>query len=171
MTTERKTLLTTHRFRVEEVQQAVPGGGTRPRQVVRHPGAVAVVPMIDDDHVCLIRNYRVAVDTVLIEIPAGTLEPNEPPELTAGRELIEETGYVAGSLEKLHDFLLSPGITDERMYVYIARDLKLGPTAREEGEDIENLIVSWSEAMAMVERGEIQDAKTLVGLLWCDRRR
>ncbi len=170
MSPERKTLLTTHRFTVEEVHQTVPGGGTRPRQVVRHPGAVAVVPMVDADHVCLIKNYRVAVDAVLIEIPAGTLEPNELPELTAGRELIEETGYIAGRMEKLHDFLLSPGITDERMHVYIAHELILGPTAREEGEDIENMIVTWSEAMAMVERGEIQDAKTLVGLLWYDRR-
>jgi ADP-ribose pyrophosphatase len=171
MTLERKTLLTTHRFRVEEVQQPLPGGGTRARQIVRHPGAVAIVPLVDDDHVCLIRNYRVAAEATLIEIPAGTLEENEPPAETAARELIEETGYIAGRLDPVHTFLLSPGILDERMHLFVARDLRLGPTAREEGEEIENLVVSWEEALAMIDRGEIQDAKTLVGLLWWDRRR
>lgn len=171
MPLESKLLLTTSRFRVEEVQQPVASGQTRPRAIVRHPGAVAILPLVDDDRVCLIRNYRVAVDETLIELPAGTLEPNEPPESTAARELIEETGYIAGRLEKLHDFLLSPGMLDERMHLFVARDLRLGPTAREEGEEIENLVVPWDEAMAMLDRGEIRDSKTLVGLLWWDRAR
>ncbi len=167
----RKLLLETSRFRVEEVQQPTQSGGLRPRQVVRHPGAVAVLPLVDDDHVCLIRNFRVSVEQTLIEIPAGTLEPGEEPADNARRELIEETGYIAGRLDKLHSFLLSPGILDERMHLYVARDLTLGPAAREEGEEIENLIVSWDEAMGLVARGEIQDAKSLVGLLWWDRER
>jgi ADP-ribose pyrophosphatase len=171
MPPESKLLLQTSRFRVEEVQQPTASGGTRARQVVRHPGAVAVLPLVDDEHVCLIRNFRIAVNQTLIEIPAGTLEPGEAPEENARRELIEETGYVAGRLEKLHSFLLSPGIMDERMHVFVARDLKPGDTAREEGEDIENLVVSWDEAMAMIWRGEIQDAKSLVALLWWDRLR
>lgn len=171
MPLDRKLLLETSRFRVEEVQQPTRGGGQRVRQVVRHPGAVAVLPLVDDDHVCLIRNYRVSVDQTLIEIPAGTLEPGESPEENAHRELIEETGYIAGRLEKLHSFLLSPGIMDERMHLFVARDLVLGTSAREEGEEIENLVVAWDEAMQMVARGEIQDAKSLVGLLWWDRVR
>ena len=166
-----KVLLQTSRFRVEEVHQATASGGLRPRQIVRHPGAVTVLPLVDDDHVCLIRNFRISVEQTLIELPAGTLEPGEKPEENAERELIEETGYIAGRLEKLHSFLLSPGILDERMHLFVARNLKPGPTAREEGEEIENLVVSWDEAMAMVTRGEIQDAKTLVGLLWWDRVR
>lgn len=171
MPLERKLLLETSRFRVEEVQQPLPEGGTRPRQIVRHPGAVVVLPLIDAEHVCLIRNYRVAVEQTLIELPAGTLEPNEEPAENAHRELIEETGYIAGRIEKLHAFLLSPGILDERMHLYVAQELTPGPAAREQGEEIENLVVSWDEAMAMVDRGEIQDAKTLVALLWWDRRR
>jgi ADP-ribose pyrophosphatase len=166
-----KLLLETSRFRVEEVQQPTASGGTRPRQIVRHPGAVTVLPLVDDEHVCLIRNFRVSVEQTLIELPAGTLEPGEQPADNARRELIEETGYVAGSIEKLHSFLLSPGILDERMHLYVARDLQPGPQALEEGELIENLVVTWDEAMAMVERGEISDAKTLVGLLWWDRVR
>src|SRR5688572_19838094 len=102
MPLERITLLTARVLRVEEVRDPDAGGHVDTRQVVRHPGAVAIVPMVDDDHVCLIRNYRVAAERTLIEIPAGTLAPNEPPEKTAGRELIEETGYVAGRIEKLH---------------------------------------------------------------------
>jgi ADP-ribose pyrophosphatase len=166
-----KLLLTTSRFRVEEVEQPVAGGGTRPRQIVRHPGAVTILPLVDDDHVCLIRNYRVSVERTLIELPAGTLEPGEAPEENARRELIEETGYTAGRIDKLHVFLLSPGILDEWMHLYVARDLALGPAAREPGEEIENLVVPWDEALAMIDRGEIQDAKTLVGLLWWDRAR
>lgn len=171
MPLDRKLLLKTSRFRVEEVQQPTRGGGQRARQVVRHPGAVAILPLVDDEHVCLIRNYRVSVEQTLIEIPAGTLERGESPEENARRELIEETGYTAGRLEKLHSFLLSPGIMDERMHLFVARDLVLGTSAREEGEEIENLVVTWDEAMQMIARGEIQDAKSLVGLLWWDRVR
>jgi ADP-ribose pyrophosphatase len=165
-----KTLLETRIFRVEQVMQLV-DGQPHPRAIVRHPGAVVVLPLLEDDRVCLIQNFRIAVNATLIELPAGTLEPHEPPEHTAARELIEETGYIAGRLEKLHEFLASPGILDERMHLYVARDLTAGPAAREAGEQIENRIVAWDEAMALVDRGEIRDAKTLVGLLWWDRRR
>lgn len=164
-----KLLLETSRFRVEEVQQPTASGGLRARQIVRHPGAVTVLPLLEGDRVCLIRNFRVSVEQTLIELPAGTLEPDERPEENARRELIEETGYIAGRIEKLHTFLLSPGILDERMHLYAAHDLQPGPQALEEGEEIENLVVPWQEAMALVERGEIQDAKTLVALLWWDR--
>lgn len=171
MPSEPKPLLTTDRFRVEEVYQDIGEGKVRPRQVVRHPGAVAIVPMVDPDHVCLIRNYRPAVERTLIEIPAGTLEPCEPPTATAHRELIEETGYQAAKLTPIHQFLLSPGILDEVMHVFLAEDLSFVGEAREPGEEIENLVVPWSDAIAMVRRGEIADAKTIVGLLLCDERR
>src|SRR5688572_2194348 len=101
---EGKNLLVTKRFRVEEVEQTLSDGTTKKRQIVRHPGAVAIIPMIDANHVCLIKNYRIAVNDTLIEIPAGTLEPNESPESTAKRELVEEIGYEAATLRKLHAF-------------------------------------------------------------------
>lgn len=165
------TLLVTKRFRVEEITQSLPGGGTTTRQIVRHPGAVTVIPLVDDSHVCLIHNYRVAVGERLIELPAGTLEPDEPPEQTAQRELVEETGYEAGRIRKLHAFYLSPGILDEQMHLYLAQDLRLVGAAREPGEDIQNLIVPWPEAVQMVFRGEIRDAKTIVGLLFYQQLR
>lgn len=171
MNTATKTLLVTKRFNVEEVTQSLADGGVAKRVIVRHPGAVTIVPMVDAGHVCLIRNYRIAVEQTLIELPAGTLEPNEPPEHTAARELIEETGYRAQRLEKLHAFYLSPGVMDERMHLYLAEGLESVGTAREPGEQIENLIVPWSDAINMIFRGEIQDAKSIVGLLYYDRMR
>src|SRR5262245_29189080 len=86
-----------------------PRGNTKTRDIVRHPGACVILPLLDDGRVCLIRNWRVAVKQTLIELPAGTLEPPEPPAQTAKRELIEETGYRAKKIELLHAFYLSPG--------------------------------------------------------------
>jgi ADP-ribose pyrophosphatase len=146
--------------------QITPDGNRHLRDVVRHPGAVVILPLLDDGRVCFERNYRVAVDQTLIELPAGTLEPNEDPAETARRELIEETGYRAGRIEHLLTFCMSPGILDEQMYLYLARDLTPGPTALEAGEDIQSLLCTWEEAMAMARRGDIRDAKTLVGLLY-----
>ena len=164
-----KILLETSRFRVEEVTRPLAGGGTRTRAIVRHPGAVTILPLVTPDSVCLIRNYRVAAGQSLIELPAGTLEPNEPPAQTAARELIEETGYRAGRIQHLHSFYLSPGIMDERMHLFVATELTEVGAAREPGEEIENWIVSWDEALDLVAQGQIQDAKSLVGLLYFDR--
>ena len=164
-----KTLLTTRRFRVEEVAESLPDGSLRTRQIVRHPGAVTIVPMVADNQVCLIRNFRVSVEQTLIELPAGTLEPNEDPLHTAERELIEETGYRAGKIEHLHSFYLSPGVLDEKMWLYVATELEHVGAAREEGEQIENLIVPWKQAIEMIFNGQIQDAKSIVGLLYYDR--
>jgi ADP-ribose pyrophosphatase len=158
-------LLATHRFRVVRHRQQGPDGRLHVKDTVQHPGAVAILPLLDDGQVCLIRNYRIAVGKTLIELPAGTLEPGEDPAVTAHRELIEETGYRADSIEKLREFSMSPGILNERMYLFAARGLTAGPTALEAGEQIETLVVSWDEAMRMVYDGTIEDAKTLVGLM------
>ncbi len=162
-----RELLQTSRFSVVELASA----SGPPRQVIRHPGSVVIVPMVDEHHVCLIRNYRVSVARTLVELPAGTREPNEAPEVTATRELAEETGYCAESFERITGFLAAPGILDEKMILYLARGLSEGVPAREAGEQIENLVVPWQEAMEMVGRGEIEDAKTIIGLLLVDRQR
>ena len=164
-------LLSTAKFRVVRETVTSAGGKTKTREIIRHPGACVIVPLLDDGRVCLIRNWRIAAGQTLIELPAGTLEPPEPPHVTAERELIEETGYRAQKIEFLHAFFLSPGILDEMMHLYVASGLTPGQTALEEGEEIENLLVPWDEAIAMVFRGEIQDAKTIVGLLWVDRHK
>lgn len=166
MPLETKQLLETSRFRVEQVTRKLGDGSLHDREIVRHPGAVTILPMVDDQHICLIRNYRVSVDETLIEIPAGTLEPGEPPERTAHRELIEETGYEAGKLTYLHQFLLSPGILDECMHLYEATDLRVVGANREIGEEIENLVVPFGEAIEMIRDGQIKDAKTIAGILY-----
>lgn len=165
---EPEVLLVASRFKVVREFQKT-SGGSRPREIVRHPGAVVVLPLLDDGRVCLIRNYRISVNQTLIELPAGTLEPGEEPRQNAERELMEETGYRAAKFQKLHAFYLSPGILDERMHLFLATGLTEGETAREAGEEIDNLVVPWDEAIQMAVDGRIQDAKSIVGLMLVDR--
>jgi ADP-ribose pyrophosphatase len=164
-------LLQARRFRVVRRYQRLASGKVVSRDVVEHPGAVTVLPILDRDRVCLIRNFRVAVGRALLELPAGTLEVGEDPALCAARELVEETGYRAGRIERACEFFMSPGILNERMHLFLAHDLVLGEMELEEGEEIERVVVSWDEAMRLVRAGEVQDAKSLVGLLWYDRFR
>jgi ADP-ribose pyrophosphatase len=154
------------RFRVARLCQTMPDGTEHFREVVQHPGAVVILPILDDQRICFIENYRVAVGQTLLELPAGTLEPGEDPAEAARRELAEETGYRAGRIEHLLSFWMSPGILDERMHLYLADDLQPGPTALDAGEDIRPRPATWPEALEMVRRGEIQDSKTLNGLLY-----
>jgi ADP-ribose pyrophosphatase len=171
MAAQPEELLVTRRFRVVRHTETGADGKVHVKETVQHPGAVAILPLLEDDRVCLIRNYRVAVSKRLVELPAGTLEAGEDPAVTAGRELIEETGYRAATIEKLREFTMSPGILNERMHLYLARGLQLGERALEPGEEIETLVVAWSDAMRMVFNGTIEDAKTLVGLMYYDRLR
>jgi len=156
-------------FTVVRWQGKTPGGTEVMREVVRHPGAVVLLPLLDDGRICLIKNFRAAVDKTLVELPAGTLESGEPPLETARRELIEETGYRGGQFEQIAAFYVSPGILDERMHVVVARELTPGQPAREHGEEIDNLLTSYDDALAMVRDGTIEDAKTINALLLYDR--
>jgi ADP-ribose pyrophosphatase len=151
---------------VERVAQTAPDGSRHAKEIVRHPGAVTILPLLDDGRVCLVENYRVAVGQTLLELPAGTREPGEDPAETARRELAEETGYRAGRIEQLAAFYMSPGVLDERMFLYLATDLTSGPMAPDVGEEIRPVLVSWPDAVTMIRDGRIQDAKTLVGLLY-----
>ena len=167
-----RTLLTTARFTVvEHYLASETGSEPLRRQIVEHPGAVTILPILSKDRICLIRNHRIAVGKNLIELPAGTIDSDESPAVTAARELQEETGYTARRWRELPPFFMSPGILNERMFMFVAEGLEAGDPAREAGEEIENLIVSWQEAVAMAERGEIEDAKSLVGILLWDRLR
>ena len=162
-------LLETKRFRVVRQRRTLADGREFVRDTVQHPGSVVILPLLDDGRVCLLRNYRVAVGATLIELPAGTLDRDEPPAATAARELTEETGYSAARLEPLTELLMSPGILNERIHVFVATGLSPGVPALEVGEEIETLVVEWSEALLMVEDGRIQDAKTAASLLLYDR--
>jgi ADP-ribose pyrophosphatase len=144
-------------------------GKRHAREVVVHPGAVVVLPLLDDDRIMLIRSRRYAVGQILVELPAGTLEKGELPMNSAGRELLEETGYLAHRLEALGTFYTSPGILSEKMYAFAAYDLEQKQQALEEGEEIELLPTRWDEAIEMIQTGEILDGKTIATLLMYER--
>ena len=166
-----KKIFQAKRFAVEEIVERLPDGTSLVRNIVRHPGAVVILPLVDVSHVCLIRTYRVALDRWHLELPAGTLDKKLTPFETAHAELEEETGYRAGRIQLVHSFAMSPGILDEKMYFYAASDLVLGRTAREAGEQMENVVLSWSQIDLLLRDKKITDAKTLVALLWYMRYR
>jgi ADP-ribose pyrophosphatase len=154
-----------------------PDGSTGKLEMLRHPGASAVVPLLDpvddpDPGVLLIRQFRHAAEDFIWEIPAGRLDPGEPPEACAARELEEEAGMRAGRLERLTTIYTTPGFTDERIHLFVATDLAPGEQGREVDEFMEVEARRWSEVMAMVRSGEIVDGKTLISLMFvqCFRR-
>ena len=135
------------------------------REVVHHPGSAVILPAFDDDTVGFVRQYRHPAVKYLLELPAGTLNDREPPEVGAARELEEELGASAGRLEKLAEFFVSPGFCEEKMWIYLATDLV--PTAQklEDDELIEIVRLPIERALQMISDGEIEDAKTIIGLL------
>jgi ADP-ribose pyrophosphatase len=144
---------------------ALPDGSTALREIVGTPGAVVIVPVTDDQQVRMVRQYRSAIADLLLELPAGTLEPDEPPEQAAPRELAEETGDRAAHWQRLTGFYTVPGICNEYIHLFLATGLSPGPTNRETDEFIEVVTLPYAEALAMVKRGDIRDAKTIIGLL------
>lgn len=136
-----------------------------PREVVVNRGAVVIVPMTEAHEVRLVRQYRAAAEKWVIELPAGGLEAGEDPDLAAPRELLEETGDRAATWHNLHGFYSAPGILTEFLHLYLALNLTPGPNALEHDEHIEVLTVPWAEAMAMIRRQEIEDSKTIAGLM------
>lgn len=147
-----------------------PDGSTGKLEMIRHPGASAVVPLLDssadDPEVLLIRQYRYAAEGYLYEIPAGRLDPGESPAECAARELHEETGYTAARVEQLFTMYTTPGFTDEKIHLFVATGLEAGEAQREADEFLELVPTKLSRALSMVERGEIQDAKTALALLY-----
>ena len=158
------------KFDFEMVTVAREGGKTLEREVVRHPGAVTIVPVLDDGRVVMIRNRRIAVDAWLYELPAGTLDPAEGPEACARRELIEETAYEASAMVSLGWFYTTPGLTDEKMHAFAATGLREVGQRLEEDEMIQVHAMELGTAMRMIETGEIVDAKSMLALLLAERR-
>jgi ADP-ribose pyrophosphatase len=156
------------RLEVHHLEDEISGRRIK-REIVVHPGAVVILPFLDAETILLIRNRRYAVGQILIELPAGTLERNEDPINCAGRELLEETGHLAGRLTPLRTFFTSPGIMSEKMYSYAAYDLEPQQRALEEGEDIELVSASFDQAIQMIHDGQIQDGKSIATLLLYER--
>lgn len=157
------------RFDIHAVDLPGQDGRLVQREVLVHPGAVVILPILDQDHVVLIQNERFAVGRTLWELPAGTLESGEPIDLCAARELEEETGYRATRLEKLTRFYASPGIINEEMHAYLGTGLTRVGQDLDDSERITVHALPWKQVMEMVRSGEIRDGKTLATLLYYDR--
>ena len=149
--------------RVDRIQDST--GKESSLEIVVHPGAVCVVPILENGQLILVRQYRHAAGAQLLELCAGGLNPGENPLDAARRELEEETGYLAGKLVERARFWTTPGFTTEFMYLYEATDLVKTQTNPDEDEIIEVEIVSPKEALLMIDDGRIQDAKSILGLL------
>ena len=146
-----------------------PSGMEVEREIVRHPGAAVLLPVTFDRRVILVRQFRYAAGEVLLEVPAGTIDPGESPEETAGRELVEETGYHARKLEKLAEFFPSPGILAERMHLFLATELEKREASPDADESLEVVELSWEQAEALEPGKDVRDAKTLVALSFLRR--
>jgi len=155
-------------LRVDTV--ALPDGRSAQREVAEHAPVVVIIPLDEDGNVLLVRQYRLPVRQLLLELPAGCIDPGESVEEAAQRELREETGQRAGRLERLAAFYASPGFCDELMHLFLATDLEPSPLAPDSDENVEVVRMPLPETLALVERGEICDAKTIVGL-WAARTR
>lgn len=142
----------------------LPDGRKARWERVAHPGAVGIVPLMEDGTVILVRQYRHAVRGVLLEIPAGKLEPGEAPWVTAQRELAEEVGMKAGDMSKIAEFYNSPGYSDEYFHLYLARELSEQKGEAEPDEFLQVERVLLTDALDMISTGEIRDAKSIIGL-------
>lgn len=159
------------RIQVAVDTSILPNGQTIRRDLILHPGAVVILPVLDREHVCLLRNFRFVLNETLWEAPAGTLEPGEPLAEAAKRELLEETGYVAQRWRYLNYLYASPGVMDEKLHLFVAEDLVAGPPQPEADEQLEPVTLPWTTALQMALDGTIKDAKTITALLLWDRLR
>jgi ADP-ribose pyrophosphatase len=141
------------------------------RDAILHPGAVVILPVLDRDHVVLLRNHRFVIGETLWEVPAGTVEPGEPLRACAERELAEETGYVATRWRSLGYLYASPGVMDEKLHLFVAENLTPGPAKPEPDEQLLPVTVRFDDAIRMCLAGEIKDAKTITSLLLWEKLR
>ena len=151
------------KLRVDRVR--APGGQTVNWDVIEHPGSVSIVPIDADDQVLLVRQYRPAIAETLLEIPAGTLEPGESPEMSAQRELREEIGMRAEWLRAIGSYYLVPGYSSELMHAFAASGLSPAPLQQDVDEDISVESIPFGELMAQISRRELRDAKTIAAIL------
>ena len=141
------------------------------REVVRHPGGAGALPLFDDGRVALVKQYRHPARRELLEIPAGRIEDGESPEMCAAREIEQETGFRAGSIEKLAEFYSTPGFCEEKLHVYLATALTPSSQALDHDELIEVVYLTFAEALKMAECGGIEDSKTIIALLMTEKFR
>jgi len=159
-----ETLLKGRAFAIRRDWLKTPDGRETKYDIIEHGGSVILVPLDADGNLLFVRQYRHAAGTDLLELPAGTLDEGEEPAVCAAREIREETGFAAGTLEKIGEFYLAPGYSTEFMIVYLARDLTYDPLEADADEFLSVERIPLAEAIQMAERGEMPDAKSLAAL-------
>ncbi len=165
-----RTVFSGHLIDVRTETVKLPSGKTAEREVVVHPEVVAMIPVLDDGKLVLVRQYRAAVTRSMLEVPAGGIDPGESPEEAARREMIEETGYRVARLERIYGFYSSPGFCTEYMHLLVCTGLEAGPST-EETDQIEVVSLGLEDAIGRI-GGEIVDAKSILALLyWRERLR
>ncbi len=169
-TLETRTIYEGRLVRLYRLTVRLPNGETSVREIVRHPGAVAMVPLTPDGAIILVRQFRLASGQIMLEIPAGTLQPGEDPARAAQRELQEEIGFRPGRLTPLGGEFTAPGYTSEFIHLFLAEDLEPAPLAVDDDEFLETVVLPLDEALRRVETGAIQDGKTIAALLLAARR-
>jgi ADP-ribose pyrophosphatase len=139
------------------------------REIVEHPGSVAIIALTDDNSLVLVKQFRKSIEDFIWEIPSGKLEVNEEPRETAVRELKEETGYEAGKLTYITEFFTTPGFCNEKIFLFLAENLIEGEACPDSGEFIEKDIIPLDELLKMIEKGEIVDSKTIIAIYTAKR--
>ncbi|MDK2835415.1 MAG: ADP-ribose pyrophosphatase [Thermosediminibacterales bacterium] len=143
----------------------LPNGKKSTREIVKHTGAVAVIPILDNGKLVMVKQFRKPIEKINLEIPAGKLEPNEKPLECAKRELSEETGYISDKLKYILSFYTTPGFSDEIIHLFLAQDLKKHQSSHDEDEFLEIVEVPFKTVLDMIYKGEIRDGKTILGVL------
>ncbi len=154
-----------HAFQVEKVETRLPNGKIRFFDLVKHSGAVTLVPVDEQGGIWFVRQYRIGANSDLLELPAGTLDNGEDPIECANREIREEIGMAAGQMKKLGEMYLAPGYSSEYMHIFLATGLTPDPLNPDADEFLETVVIPKGKAFEMVVRGEIKDAKSLAALL------
>ena len=151
-------------LRVDQIEQST--GHRASREVVEHSGGVTIIPLLSEKQIVMVKQYRHAAAEVLLELPAGKLEKGEQPRACVQRELIEETGYNPGKVEKLFSFYTTPAYSSELLHLYLGRDLEFDKKDPDQGEIIVTEIIHRHQIMDLIEKGKIKDSKTIIGLLY-----
>lgn len=158
-----------HFLKVQRDRIRLPDGKETGREFIRHPGAVVILPLLPDGSVLLERQFRYPLGRVLVEFPAGKIDPGEDPLACAKRELLEETGYTAGHWQFVCTIHNAIAYSDEHLDLYLARDLVAGPSQLDEGEFLETFSATLAQLLDWVKAGEVTDVKTIIGAFWLEK--
>ena len=166
----REKTLEGHIFSCEKVRVQLPDGKERNYDLVNHGEAVVIVPVTEDGKILFVRQYRLGAGKIMLELPAGMMNPGEDPDTSAARELREETGNESADIQRLGGFYITPGYCTEYLHIYLAKNLKWNPLPQDDDEFLSTAAIPVEEAFSLAENGEMDDAKSIAGLLMAQKQ-